>query len=55
MCVNLPLVDPAQIDTPVLIMRGAWRLVRESVDVLLESTPSHIWPSVQSSFESHFG
>ena len=25
-----------------LILRGAWRLVRESVDVLLESTPSHI-------------
>jgi cobalt-zinc-cadmium efflux system protein len=25
-----------------LIVRGAWRLVRESVDVLLESTPSHI-------------
>ena len=28
--------------TALLIVRGAWRLVRESVDVLLESTPSHI-------------
>jgi cobalt-zinc-cadmium efflux system protein len=26
----------------LLIVRGAWRLVRESVDVLLESTPAHI-------------
>jgi cobalt-zinc-cadmium efflux system protein len=26
----------------VLIVRGAWRLVRESVDVLLESTPAYI-------------
>jgi len=35
--------DPiASILTTVLIMRGAWRLVRESVDILLESTPSHI-------------
>ena len=35
--------DPvASILMTVLIMRGAWRLVRESVDVLLESTPSHI-------------
>jgi cobalt-zinc-cadmium efflux system protein len=25
-----------------LILRGAWRLTRESVDVLLEATPSHI-------------
>ena len=28
--------------TTMLIVRGAWRLVRESVDVLLEATPSHI-------------
>jgi cobalt-zinc-cadmium efflux system protein len=35
--------DPiASILTTVLIMRGAWRLVRESVDILLESTPAHI-------------
>ncbi|HEX6047867.1 MAG TPA: cation diffusion facilitator family transporter [Gemmatimonadaceae bacterium] len=35
--------DPvASIIMAVLILRGAWRLVRESVDVLLESTPSHI-------------
>jgi cobalt-zinc-cadmium efflux system protein len=26
----------------LLILRGAWRLLRESVDVLLEATPSHI-------------
>ncbi len=35
--------DPiASLLTTALIVRGAWRLVRESVDVLLESTPSHI-------------
>ena len=35
--------DPvASVIMAVLILRGAWRLVRESVDVLLESTPSHI-------------
>jgi cobalt-zinc-cadmium efflux system protein len=28
--------------TIVLIVRGAWTLVRESVDVLLEATPAHI-------------
>jgi cobalt-zinc-cadmium efflux system protein len=28
--------------TIILIVRGAWRLVRESVDVLLEATPTHI-------------
>lgn len=28
--------------TTMLIVRGAWRLVKESVDVLLESTPAHI-------------
>src|SRR5581483_9745780 len=26
----------------VLILQGAWRLTRESVDILLEATPSHI-------------
>jgi cobalt-zinc-cadmium efflux system protein len=37
------VADPiASILMTLLIMRGAWRLVRESVDVLLESTPSHI-------------
>ena len=37
------VADPiASILVTLLIMRGAWRLVRESVDVLLESTPSHI-------------
>jgi cobalt-zinc-cadmium efflux system protein len=35
--------DPiASIIVTALILRGAWSLVRESVDVLLESTPSHI-------------
>jgi cobalt-zinc-cadmium efflux system protein len=35
--------DPvASIVTTLLIVRGAWRLVRESVDVLLESVPAHI-------------
>ena len=35
--------DPiASLFTTALIVRGAWQLVRESVDVLLEATPSHI-------------
>ena len=35
--------DPlASLLTTGIIVRGAWSLVRESVDVLLESTPSHI-------------
>ncbi|MFN8580640.1 MAG: cation diffusion facilitator family transporter [Gemmatimonadaceae bacterium] len=35
--------DPiASIIVTALVVRSAWRLVRESVDVLLESTPSHI-------------
>ncbi len=35
--------DPiASIIMTALIVRGAWRLVRESVDILLEATPSHI-------------
>jgi cobalt-zinc-cadmium efflux system protein len=46
--------DPiASILTTVLIMRGAWRLVRESVDILLESTPSHIpLPAVRLQLEA---
>jgi cobalt-zinc-cadmium efflux system protein len=37
------LADPiASLLMTALIMRGAWTLVRESVDVLLEATPSHI-------------
>lgn len=37
------MADPiASIVTTMLIMGGAWRLVRESVDILLESTPAHI-------------
>jgi cobalt-zinc-cadmium efflux system protein len=35
--------DPiASLLTTALVVRGAWQLVRESVDVLLESTPAHI-------------
>ena len=35
--------DPiASLLTTVLILRGAWKLVRESVDILLESVPPHI-------------
>jgi cobalt-zinc-cadmium efflux system protein len=37
------IADPiASILVTGLIVRGAWRLVREAVDVLLESAPSHI-------------
>jgi cobalt-zinc-cadmium efflux system protein len=36
-------IDPiASVAVTLVIVRGSWRLVRESVDVLLESTPSHI-------------
>jgi cobalt-zinc-cadmium efflux system protein len=48
------MADPlASILTTVLIMSGAWRLVRESVDILLESTPAHIpLPAVRGQLES---
>ena len=37
------LADPiASLLMSALVLRGAWRLVRESVDVLLEATPAHI-------------
>ena len=37
------IADPAiSILIAVLILRGAWRLTRESVEVLLEATPAHI-------------
>jgi cobalt-zinc-cadmium efflux system protein len=37
------LADPlASFMTTALIMRGAWALVRESVDILLEAAPKHI-------------
>jgi cobalt-zinc-cadmium efflux system protein len=37
------VADPAvSVFISLLIMVGAWRLVRESVDVLLEATPKHI-------------
>ena len=39
------IADPlASLVMSVLVLRGAWRLVRESVDVLLESSPAHIAP-----------
>jgi cobalt-zinc-cadmium efflux system protein len=35
--------DPvASLFVTLLIVRGSWRLVRESVDILLESSPAHI-------------
>ncbi len=35
--------DPvASVFVTAVVMRSAWRLVRESVDILLESTPAHI-------------
>jgi cobalt-zinc-cadmium efflux system protein len=48
------VADPiASILTTVLIMRGAWRLVKESVDILLESTPAHIpLPAVRGQLEA---
>ena len=37
------LADPiASLVTTALIIRGAWTLVREAVDILLESAPAHI-------------
>ena len=39
------LADPiASVLMTALIIRGAWRLVRDAVDVLLESVPTHISP-----------
>jgi cobalt-zinc-cadmium efflux system protein len=38
----LPADPIASIVVTLLIVRGSWALVRESVDVLLEATPSHI-------------
>lgn len=38
----LPADPIASILTTALIVYGAWQLVRESVDILLESTPAHI-------------
>ena len=48
------IADPiASILTTALIMAGAWRLVRESVDILLESTPRHIpLPAVRGQLEA---
>ena len=38
----LPADPIASLVTTLLIVRGAWTLVRESIDVLLEATPAHI-------------
>jgi cobalt-zinc-cadmium efflux system protein len=48
------MADPiASILTTVLIISGAWRLVRESIDILLESTPAHIpLPAVRGQLEA---
>jgi cobalt-zinc-cadmium efflux system protein len=48
------IADPlASILTTLIITAGAWRLVRESVDILLESTPAHIpLPSVRAQLEA---
>jgi cobalt-zinc-cadmium efflux system protein len=48
------MADPiASMLTTVLIMIGAWRLVRESIDVLLESAPANIpIPAVRGQLEA---
>jgi len=39
------LADPLlSVGIGLLILRGAWRLLKESVDVLLEATPAHLNP-----------
>jgi cobalt-zinc-cadmium efflux system protein len=49
--------DPiTSVISTVLIVRGAWRLVREAVDVLLEASPAHIsLPVVRSRLEAIAG
>ena len=43
----------ASILVSLLIVRGAWALVRDSVDILLESTPAHISvPAVRAKLEA---
>ena len=40
------IADPiASIVMTVMIIRGSWSLVKESVDILLEATPDHIDPT----------
>ena len=40
---GLLVADPvASLVVTLLVLRSAWRLIRESVEVLLEATPSHI-------------
>lgn len=40
----LPIDPIASIVTTLLVVRSAWGLVRESVDVLLEAAPAHLAP-----------
>ncbi|HEY0779531.1 MAG TPA: cation diffusion facilitator family transporter [Gemmatirosa sp.] len=40
----LPIDPIASVVTTLLVVRSAWRLVRESVDVLLEAAPAHLAP-----------
>lgn len=40
----LPADPIASLVVTLVVVRSAWRLVREAVDVLLESAPSHIAP-----------
>lgn len=40
----LPIDPIASIVTTLLVVRSAWNLVRESVDVLLEAAPAHLVP-----------
>ncbi len=46
--------DPiASIIVTLLVVRSAWNLVRESVDILLEATPAHIsLPAVRAQLEA---
>ena len=46
----------ASLLVSLLIVRGAWALVRDSVDILLESTPAHISvPAVRAKLEAITG
>ena len=51
------LADPViSVGIGALILNGAWRLVKESVDVLLEATPAHIsLPAVHDRLVSVLG
>ena len=42
----LPIDPIASVVTTLLVVRSAWNLVRESVDILLEASPAHLEPGV---------